>query len=370
LDDLCGETLEAIDIERHCSCMEQDIRFRTAGDGARMAYSTMGTGPALVFVPRWVSHLELNWQSRRELLTPLAEHFRLVRYDKRGTGLSDRAIEDFSIDSQLRDLTALIEELGLERFSLYASSAGGPVAVSYAARYPERVDNLVLYGTFARLEGITGRRQTSEALLSLMRAEWGLASTALTEVFMPGASSEEREGFAFTQRLSADSEVAARFWEAFLLADVRALLPRVQAPTLVVHSKGDRAVPLHCGWELSAGIRDARFVSLESDRHILSPELERQHWATVLDFLLEKSGRAKDPATPLPAAKPVHPDGLSDREVEVLKLIAEGKTNQQIAGQLYISLNTVAHHVANIFAKAGLANRAQAASYAHRHHLI
>ena len=350
--------------------MEQDIRFCTLSNGGRMAYSITGSGAPLVFVPRWVSHLELNWQSRNELLSPVAEHFQLVRYDKRGTGLSDRPIEDFSIDSQLRDLTILIDELDLERFSLYASSAGGPVAVSYAALHPERVENLVLYGTFARLEGITGRRQTSEALLSLMRAEWGLASTALTDVLMPGASSEEREGFALTQRLSADSEVAARFWEAFVLADVRALLPRVQARTLVVHSKGDRAVPLQCGWELATTIRDARFVTLESDRHILSPELEQEFWAIVLDFLLDKAEGAKGRAKPPEASRPAHPDGLSDREVEVLRLIAEGKTNQQIADQLFISLNTVAHHVANIFAKAGLGNRAQAASYAHRHDLI
>jgi pimeloyl-ACP methyl ester carboxylesterase/DNA-binding CsgD family transcriptional regulator len=350
--------------------MEQDIRFCTLSNGGRLAYSVTGSGAPLVFVPRWVSHLELNWQSRRDLLTPIAEHFRLVRYDKSGTGLSDRRVRDFSIDSQLRELTALIEEVGLERFSLYASSAGGPVAISYAALHPERVENLVLYGTFARLEGITGRRQTSEALLSLMRAEWGLASTALTDVFMPGASREEREDFALTQRLSADSEVAARFWEAFLLADVRALLPRVQARTLVVHSRGDRTVPFQCGWELAASIRDARFVTLESDRHILSPELERQLWAAVLDVLSEESRGPNDRRKPPEATTPVHPDGLSDREVEVLKLIAEGKTNQQIANQLFISLNTVAHHVASIFAKAGLGNRAQAASYAHRHHMM
>jgi pimeloyl-ACP methyl ester carboxylesterase/DNA-binding CsgD family transcriptional regulator len=349
--------------------MEQSISFCTLGDGAQLAYSSTGSGAPILFVPRWVSHLELSWQNRRALLAPLSQHFRLIRYDKRGTGLSDRRIEDFSIEAQLRDLTTLIDELGLEQFSLYASSAGGPVAVSYAALHPERVKNLILYGTFARLDGITGRRQTSEALLSLMRAEWGLASTALTDVFMPGASTEEREGFALTQRLSADSEAAARFWEAFLSTDVRILLPSVQARTLVLHSRGDRAVPFEFGWELAAAIDAARFIELETDRHILSPELERQLWATVLDFLLDRDGAPQIGEAPVREA-PSNPDRLTDREVEVLRLIAEGKTNQQIADQLFISMSTVAHHVANIFAKAGLGNRAQAASYAHRHKLI
>lgn len=349
--------------------MEKQICFCTSRDGGRIAYSAVGSGPPLVFVPRWVSHLELNWQSRAELLEPIGEHFRLVRYDKRGTGLSDRAIEKFSIESQLDDLSAVVDDLGLGRFSLYASSAGGPVAVSYAAQHPERVDNLVLYGTFARLAGISGRQPTSAALLSLIRAEWGLAATALTELFMPGASTDERESFALTQRLSADSEVAARFWEAFLAADVRALLPRVHARTLVVHSRGDKTIPWECGWELAAGIPNARFVTLETDRHILSSALEMQLWANVLDFLLGKEG-ASDVLAPAPPAKRPHPDGLSDREIEVLQLIAEGKTNQQIADLLFISLNTVAHHVANIFAKAGVGNRAQATSYAHRHNLL
>jgi pimeloyl-ACP methyl ester carboxylesterase/DNA-binding CsgD family transcriptional regulator len=349
------------------SAMDQEIGYFESDNG-RIAYSVVGHGPPLVFVPRWVSHLELNWQSRTDLLEPLAQHFRLIRYDKRGTGLSDRAIDDFSIESQVEELSSVVAHLGLERFSLYASSAGGPVALSYAAREPHLVANLVLYGTFARLEGLAGRRQTSEALLSLVRAEWGLASTALTELFMPGATTEEREAFALTQRLSAGPEVAARFWETFLAADVRALLPRIQARTLVLHSRGDKAVPLEFGWELSAGIPNARFVTLESDRHVLSPSTEKQLWDNVLDFLLARNGSGA--AAARPAATPSLPDGLSQRELEVLKLVAEGRTNQQIGDQLFISLNTVAHHVANIFAKAGVANRAQATSYAHRHDLL
>ncbi len=346
--------------------MEQEIGFCTTANGARIAFARAGNGPALVFLPRWISHLELNWQARRELLSPLAVDFSLLRYDKRGTGLSDRRIDDFSLEAQLRDLDALIAHLGLERFSLYASSAGGPVAIAYATQHPEQVENLVLYGTFARLEGVAGRRQTNDALLALIRAEWGLASSALADLFMPGASGEEREAFALTQKLSADAEVAARLWEAFVDADVRSLLPRIQARTLVVHARGDRAVPVEFGWELASGIPGARFETLETDRHLLSATQESQLWAMVLDFLrgdVEAPEHVEGSATPRVA----NPAGLSEREVQVLRLIAAGKTNQEISAELFISLSTAAHHVSSILAKAAVENRTQAAAYAHEH---
>jgi DNA-binding CsgD family transcriptional regulator len=184
---------------------------------------------------------------------------------------------------------------------------------------------------------------------------------------MPGASPEEREAFALTQRLSAESEVAARLWETFLTTDVRELLSQIQARTLVIHSRGDKAVPMEFGWELANGISNARFITLEGDRHVLSRRSEEHLWSTVLQFLLE--GDSLSAKTSVPLQQP-QLDGLSQRELEVLKLVAEGMTNQQIAEQLVISLNTVAHHVANIFAKIGAANRAQATSYAHRHRLI
>jgi pimeloyl-ACP methyl ester carboxylesterase/DNA-binding CsgD family transcriptional regulator len=349
--------------------MEQEVLFCTAPDGARFAYAVVGEGPPLLFIPRWMSHLELDWQRLHDCLEPVARHFRLVRYDKRGTGLSERTVSDFSLECQLRDFETLVEHLRLGRFSVYASSAGGLVALSYAALHPERVDKLVLYATFARGEGLTGRRQTTGALASLVRAEWGLASETLTDLFMPGAATEEKEAFALKQRLFAEPEVAARYLEEIVMVDVRSLLPRIVAPTLVVHAKEDRTVPYEFGLEVAAGIPQSRFLALDTNRHILPPALESQLWTAALQFLLDRPGSVEGelPAATLKAAAP---DGLSDREVEVLRLIAEGKTNQQIASELFISLNTVAHHVASIFAKAGLANRAQAASYAHRNHLL
>jgi pimeloyl-ACP methyl ester carboxylesterase/DNA-binding CsgD family transcriptional regulator len=347
--------------------MEQEIGFCASDDGVRLTNARAGSGPPLVFLPRWISHLELNWQSRRDLLAPLGNVYTLIRYDKRGTGLSDRQIDDFSIDAQLRDFDTLVRHLGLRRFSLYASSAGGSVAITYTALHPEQVDKLVLYGTFARLEGVAGRRQTNDALLALIRAEWGLASTALTDLFTPGASAPEREAFALTQKLSADAEVAARLWESFVAADVRALLPRIHSQTLVVHAKGDRAVPVECGWELAAGIPGASFLTLDTDRHVLSNEHESQLWAAVLDFLKGDTQEGSRSAPTAQSLQDGNPAGLSGRELQVLRLIAAGRTNHEISSELFISLSTAAHHVSNILAKTGVENRTQAAAYALGH---
>jgi pimeloyl-ACP methyl ester carboxylesterase/DNA-binding CsgD family transcriptional regulator len=339
---------------------EQELRFCTLPDGARLAYALAGAGPPLVIIPGWVSHLELSWPSLREAAGPLATRRRLIRYDKRGTGLSDRQLSDASLEARLQDFEALVKHLGLQRFSVYATSAGGPVAMSYAANHPERVERLVLHGTFARGDGVAGRRQTSGALAGLVRAEWGLASAALTELFIPGASSEEREAFARMQRLSADAETAASLLEATSEVDVTALLPKIAAPALVVHVKGDRAVPFEFGREVAAGIPGARLLALEGERHAHTLESERAVWQAIGEFLLE----GEPPLAQVEAPKRV--GDLSERETEVLRLIAQGHTNQQIADALVISLNTVAHHVANVLAKIGVENRTQAAAWAHR----
>ncbi|HLF76192.1 MAG TPA: alpha/beta fold hydrolase [Dehalococcoidia bacterium] len=345
--------------------MDQQIRFCTTADGARLAYAVAGAGPPLVFIPGWVSHLEHSWSSTQQALQPLAARFRLVRYDKRGTGLSDRTIVDFSLAARIADFEAMVDHLALERFSIFATSAGGPIAMSYAATHPDRVQDLVLSGTFARGDGVAGRRQTSGALASLVRAEWGLASAALTELFIPGAGAAEREAFASIQRLSAEADVAASLLDATAECDVTALLPQIRARTLVIHVRGDKAVPFEFGREVAAAIPGARLLAIEGDRHTPTASAERELFEAVLDFLLERErvGTSASPSEATKARTTAHT--LSQRELQVLRLLAAGHTNQQIAAELFISLNTVAHHVSNIFAKAEVANRTQAAAYAH-----
>lgn len=245
--------------------MDAPIQFCTTSDGVRIAYMATGEGPPLVRVSGWVSHLELD----RELSTPVGRGgvlpgFQVVRFDKRGTGLSDRGITDFSIEARLRDLEAVIDALKLKKFYLVGISEGGPIAMTYAAQYPRRVIKLALYGTLAVGGGET---PASNALAGLVRAEWGMGSDAMSGMFAPGATAEERQQSARYQRESARPEEAALMIEAIQRVDVRPLLAQIKAPTVVVHVKGDRAIPFNAGRDIAGSIRGASLVSIEGDRH-------------------------------------------------------------------------------------------------------
>jgi class 3 adenylate cyclase len=248
--------------------MEQQIRFCTTSDGVRIAYATLGEGQPLVFIRGWVSHLELDWELEgfQSSMGEYARHFRVIRYDKRGTGLSDRNVEDFSIDARLHDIETVVDHLKLDSFALFGYSEGGPIAVTYAANHPERVTHLVLSGTYARGRAL-GRPDVTEALVALVKAEWGLGSETLTNIFMPGASKQEHDWFTHYQRGATSRPNAAAMLEANYEVDISSLLPRVSVPTLVMHAKGDRAIPFAQGREIASGIPDAQFIPIESDRH-------------------------------------------------------------------------------------------------------
>jgi len=266
--------------------MEQHIRFCTTSDGVRIAYATLGDGSPLVFVRGWVSHIELDWENPviRESIEDYAKHFQVVRYDKRGTGLSDRNVEDFSIPARMRDLETVVDHLKLDRFSLSGFSEGGPIAIAYAVAHPERVSHLILNGTYAR--GRFGREDVQSALHDLVKAQWGLGSETLTNMFMPGASKEEHDWFTGYQRQAASRSGAAAMLLANYEVDVIDLLPEVSAPTLVIHAKGDRAIPFAQGREIAGTIPNARFIPIESDRHTADTATANVIRDTVIQFIL------------------------------------------------------------------------------------
>ncbi|MEP7215751.1 MAG: alpha/beta fold hydrolase [Anaerolineaceae bacterium] len=268
---------------------EQQIRFCKNADGVRIAYSTMGSGPPLVLVSGWVSHLEDDIAPdffARDGIMALAQQFALIRYDKGGTGLSDRNLGHYTLDSRLADLEAVVSSLKLKKFSLLAISEGGPIAIAYAARHPKQVDRLVLWGTYARGPSLS-KPEMREALLSVVRASWGVGSDMMTNLFMPGASVEEARTFALHQRRGATKEDAAALLEAVYESDVSDLLARVSCPTLVIHSRSDKAISYRHGLEVASGIPGARLVSLEGRGHLPEPEVMGDSFRQAADFILE-----------------------------------------------------------------------------------
>jgi pimeloyl-ACP methyl ester carboxylesterase len=253
--------------------MEQEIQFVTAPDGVNLAVATLGRGAPLVLIPGWLSHLQLEWRDRaaRSLFERLAGKRQLVRYDKRGTGLSDRNVDDYSLDAQLGDLEAVVEQLQLGRIALLACCQGGPIAVRYAVLHPERVAGLILYAAYhSGRQWREARPGLGVALTSLIRAGWGdYGSSMLLDIIVPGAQPELREAFAAYQRQTATAEDAACILEALWEYEVTPLLSLVAAPTLVLHRREEKGPPFQQGREIASRIRGARFVPLEGDVHVM-----------------------------------------------------------------------------------------------------
>jgi DNA-binding winged helix-turn-helix (wHTH) protein/pimeloyl-ACP methyl ester carboxylesterase len=270
----------------------QEIRYCTTSDGVRLAYATTGNGPPFVKASNWLTHLDFEWGSPiwRHWYAALSLHHRLVRYDERGNGLSQRDVPDVSFDTWVRDLETVVDAAGLDRFPLLGISRGGPIAIAYAVKHPERVTHLVLHGAFAAGLNHVGEPHELEArraLVRLIRLGWGLSNPAFCKTFtcrfIPEAAPEHERWFDELQRVSTSPENAARLMECDDDIDVRPLLSQVKAPTLVIHSDRDSAVPAAEGRLLAAGIPDARYVSLPSANHLMLED--EPAWSLFLEEL-------------------------------------------------------------------------------------
>lgn len=268
----------------------QRIHFCRARDGVRIAYAVSGSGPPLVKPAHWLTHVEHDWDSAvwRHWLRELSSSGTLIRYDERGCGLSDHDIADFSFESWVSDLEAVVDAEGLERFSLLGMSQGCAVAIAYAARHPERVISLVLYGGYAcgRNHRPHTPRQEIEATLlrDLIRAGWGRDNAAFRQVFgtlfVPEGTQEQMKWFEDLTR-TVPMENALRIEETAHAIDVREIASSLDVPALVLHSRGDAMIPFESGRLLAARIPGARFVALDSRNHVL---LEHEPaWARFLE---------------------------------------------------------------------------------------
>lgn len=334
------------------------VRFCTAPTGARIAYASAGRGPALSVPAAWISHLELLWQdpAYRSFFTPLAAARTGVQYDRLGCGLSEPWPGPQDLDSDLAVLQAVADELDLERFDVLGISLGAPASVAFAARFPERVDRLILYGGFA-----DGRQIASPAvrgaMLDMIRAHWGLGSEVLAGIFLPEGSAESKALFARLQREAASAQSAVEVLAQCYETDVAGLLPRVAAPTLVMHRRDDRAIPYRAGRDLAAQIPGARLVSLPGRSHF--PYVGEA--AAVVRAILEFLGEA-------PAGLPHQPadrrsGDLTPRQSQVAALVTEGLTNRQIAERLGIEERSAEGHVERIRLRLGVTSRAQVAAW-------
>ncbi|MGH3135663.1 MAG: alpha/beta fold hydrolase [Gaiellaceae bacterium] len=339
--------------------MEQDIRFCEL-DGKRIAYATVGDGPLLLFGGRWVSHLEEEWDEprARSFFEELAATHRVVRYDRLGAGLSDRELSaPPSPDGDTRQLAAVFEACGGEPATLFACSCASLATSRFASASPESVRKVVFFGGYASRDDIPDA--TRRSVVDFVRVNWQLAAQMLSGLFVPHGSGDEIAAFSRYQRHSAEADVAAAFLELDLTSDVRELLPTLTMPALVVHRRGDRAVPISRGRELASLLPNARFVTLSGDSTLPWMDDQRELQRALAGFLDD--------------AAPVESNGdspLTRRETEVLRLVAAGLSNREIAGSLVLSEHTVHRHVANILRRLHQSSRAAAAAHATRAGLI
>lgn len=270
------------------------VRYCRTADGVNIAYSSLGRGDALIRLPSMFNHLEFDWQNplRAPLIHALRGACRQIRYDGRGTGMSDRDVATISFDGFLSDIEAVTRELRLSRYGLLGISSGAPIAIAHAARYPERVSHLILHGAYAvgrNRRGTVRESDLARARESLLRHGWGDVNSAYlraySSMFMPNAQPEQIRWLAAQQREATSAEVAVRLRRAWVDIDVHALLPKLKVPTLVLHCRHDAIVPYDEGRKIAAAIAGAKFVTIESENHI--PQHTEPEWPR---FVAEISG--------------------------------------------------------------------------------
>lgn len=339
-----------------------ELRFTRVASGARIAWALSGrtadaVAPTLVRVAHWMTHVEHDLRSPlwQGWLDRLGRVFRVVRYDERGCGLStaDDLVPDLEI--AVEELDAVVQAHGRQPVVLLGISGAAPPAIAYAARHPERVSHLVLLGGFTH--GLMHRQPSPETLawhdaqLRLVELGWGRNDPAVQEFFtsrfLPEGSPAARASLNEQQRLSCDGRRAAALLRARARLDVRTLAPLVRAPTLVLHSQGDLAVPVSLGHELAAAIPGARFESLPSRNHIPLPG----------EAAFE---RLCDALVTFVSAPDVTAARLTARERDLAHLVGQGLDNLQIAARLGVAEKTVRNQLGGLYAKLGVEGRPQA----------
>ena len=335
------------------------VRYVTTPDGYDIAYTICGEGPSFVCAPLGIfNHVQLNWERAQSVgpwLGELASRFRLVHFDGRGQGLSTRGLGGLrSMADYCRDLEAVVEALELDRFVLYGGAAFTHVAVHYAVLHPEKVAALIL--VLAARSGAAWPR----GMTLVAEENWELY---LRSRLPTNLNRAEADRHAASLRQSITPEDFTTLSRVFSESDVSALLPRIEAPALVIHPKHQAWVSEEEAVKLAAAIPGSRLVLDEGGETAAEDAAAA---VRLMDAFLAELPEVGPAGTARASERPVNPDRLSGREIEVLRLVAEGRSNAEISEALVISTNTVVRHLSNIFAKIDVHNRTEAASYAHR----
>lgn len=357
--------------------MERRIQYATTADDVSIALWTLGQGEPLVYMTGgpW-NHIEL-WEvpECRRWYERLAQNRMLVRYDVRGTGLSDREVVDYSLDAQVLDLEAVLDQLGLDRFSLFAAADAGPVALAYAVRQPNRISRLVLWCAWA--EGILLTSPRLQAWLGLLDQDWQLMTDTCVHLALGWTEGDLGRRAAEYLRESVTPEVFRAALDAAARIDVTELLPEVRTPTLVIGRPEISWIPNDATRALASRIPNARLTLLEGES--TAPYLgDTEAPASAIEEFLDADESTtnvhrEEGVSRLPVGVGAelergrsegYPDRLTDREVQVLRLVAGGRTSREIAAELVVSLRTIERHVENIYGKIGARNKADATAYA------
>jgi pimeloyl-ACP methyl ester carboxylesterase/DNA-binding CsgD family transcriptional regulator len=349
--------------------IHQDIRFCRTADGVQLATACYGSGPPFVRASIWLTNVERDPDSpmQQQWIREFGRDRCFVTYDERGCGLSSRHPAEISFEAWVSDLETVVDRLGLETFPLLGMSQGAPIAIAYAARHPERVTSLVLFGGFATTYFSTRNpdpriREEAETLIKVIELGWGRGSAAFRQVFVnqfiPSATPAQQQEFDEYSLLTATAEVAAAITRVNFSINVRDEAARVKCPTLVLHSRGDQLIHFEQGQKVAGLIPGARFVPVDCANHI--PLDGEACWPGVVREIRDFLG---DPSA-------VRTERLTPRQISVLMQVAAGKTDKQIARELGLSPRTVEMHVAGAMKALSSSTRAEAVARASKDGLL
>lgn len=331
------------------------IRYVRTRDGIDIAYWTLGQGPVLIHTPNvQLSHLRTEWSvlSMRRWYQSLARSFRVVRYDHRGGGLSSRCGSGQSILNLVQDIESVAEAVSPEPFALLGWLTGGLPAAAYAARYHDRVSNLILWNSFAT-DATSPQGPRMRSLFTLAASDWELFTESISQAAFGWKNADDARRFALAIRDGTTQSEFLAFLAYRRSWDISSLLAHIRVPTMVVHTPQNVLASAVACRELATNIPDARMVECQPE----GGASDTNAVETVRAFI----GPPRWTASRL--------ETLTPRERDVVSLVVEGTTNAEIAARLFISEHTVSRHLTHIYAKTGMKRRAELVRYCIEHGL-